>query len=248
MLLLVYQNRFSDIRFVLLVVLLALLPIGMFAQDEHQFYFMEVGVQGGASYYVGELVPHVLMSVGETYGAQLRYKIDPRWAVQLKGQRQRVMNTLEEGNEWGVTSGDYKNTMWHVDVVGEYNFFQLGLDEYNIHMRSLTPYMFLGAGATIYEDSVATNERFAVYLPIGIGLKWKFAERWQLQLAWQHNLYVWNGDGLEGIDEFNNKHEMNGSNIMNNDVTSTLTAGVVFEFGRSKKVCLLCDDIDVYGL
>ena len=95
---------------------------------------------------------------------------------------------------------------------------------------------------------MATNERFAVYLPVGIGLKWKFAERWQLQLAWQHNLYVWNGDGLEGIDEFNNKHEMNGSNIMNNDVTSTLTAGVVFEFGRSKKVCLLCDDIDVYGL
>ena len=53
---------------------------------------MEVGVQGGASYYVGELASHVFMSVGETYGAQLRYKIDPRWAIQLKGQRQRVIN------------------------------------------------------------------------------------------------------------------------------------------------------------
>ena len=203
---------------------------------------MEVGVQGGASYYVGELASHVFMSVGETYGAQLRYKIDPRWAIQLKGQRQRVIN-----KEYNVD-----NSMWHVDVVGEYNFFQLGLDEYNIHMRSLTPYMFLGVGATVYEDSLIMKDFFkcvAVYLPVGIGLKWKIAERWQLQLAWQHNVYLWNGDGLEGSEAFDNLHEMNGINIMNNDVTSTLTVGVVFEFGHKERICLLCDDItNDYGI
>ena len=203
---------------------------------------MEVGVQGGASYYVGELASHVFMSVGETYGAQLRYKIDPRWAIQLKGQRQRVIN-----KEYNVD-----NSMWHVDVVGEYNFFQLGLDEYNIHMRSLTPYMFLGVGATVYEDSLIMKDFFrcvAVYLPVGIGLKWKIAERWQLQLAWQHNVYLWNGDGLEGSEAFDNLHEMNGINIMNNDVTSTLTVGVVFEFGHKERTCLLCDDItNDYGI
>jgi hypothetical protein len=203
---------------------------------------MEVGVQGGASYYVGELASHVFMSVGETYGAQLRYKIDPRWAIQLKGQRQRVIN-----KEYNVG-----NSMWHVDVVGEYNFFQLGLDEYNIHMRSLTPYMFLGVGATVYEDALIMKDFFkcvAVYLPVGIGLKWKIAERWQLQLAWQHNVYLWNGDGLEGSEAFDNLHEMNGINIMNNDVTSTLTVGVVFEFGHKERTCLLCDDItNDYGI
>ena len=203
---------------------------------------MEVGVQGGASYYVGELASHVFMSVGETYGAQLRYKIDPRWAIQLKGQRQRVIN-----KEYNVD-----NSMWHVDVVGEYNFFQLGLDEYNIHMRSLTPYMFLGVGATVYEDSLIMKDFFkcvAVYLPVGIGLKWKIAERWQLQLAWQHNVYLWNGDGLEGSEAFDNLHEMNGINIMNNDVTSTLIVGVVFEFGHKERTCLLCDDItNDYGI
>ena len=199
-------------------------------------------MQGGASYYVGELASHVFMSVGETYGAQLRYKIDPRWAIQLKGQRQRVIN-----KEYNVD-----NSMWHVDVVGEYNFFQLGLDEYNIHMRSLTPYMFLGVGATVYEDSLIMKDFFkcvSVYLPVGIGLKWKIAERWQLQLAWQHNVYLWNGDGLEGSEAFDNLHEMNGINIMNNDVTSTLTVGVVFEFGHKERTCLLCDDItNDYGI
>ena len=136
--------------------------------------------------------------------------------------------------------------------MGEYNFFQLGLDEYNIHMRSLTPYMFLGVGATVYEDSLIMKDFFkcvAVYLPVGIGLKWKIAERWQLQLAWQHNVYLWNGDGLEGSEAFDNLHEMNGINIMNNDVTSTLTVGVVFEFGHKERTCLLCDDItNDYGI
>lgn len=238
-----YRSNFPNIRFVVLVVWITLLPVCAFAEENrHRFYSMEVGVQGGASYYVGELASHVFMSVGETYGAQLRYKIDPRWAIQLKGQRQRVIN-----KEYNVD-----NSMWHVDVVGEYNFFQLGLDEYNIHMRSLTPYMFLGVGATVYEDSLIMKDFFrcvAVYLPVGIGLKWKIAERWQLQLAWQHNVYLWNGDGLEGSEAFDNLHEMNGINIMNNDVTSTLTVGVVFEFGHKERTCLLCDDItNDYGI
>ena len=39
-----------------------------------------------------------------------------------------------------------------------------------------------------------------------------------------------------------NSYKMNGSNIMNNDVTSTLTIGVVFEFTPQKKLCVLCED------
>ena len=33
---------------------------------------------------------------------------------------------------------------------------------------------------------------------------------------------------------------MNGANIMNNDVTSTLTVGLVYEFFREKKSCVIC--------
>ena len=82
---------------------------------------------------------------------------------------------------------------------------------------------------------------WVLLLLVGVGLKWKFADRWQLQAAWQHNVYVYNGDGFEDAPEYNNKHDLNGSNIMNNDVTSTLTIGVVFEFGKGKKICPLCE-------
>jgi hypothetical protein len=205
------------------VVCIALFPAYVSAK-EHPFYRMEVGVMGGASYYVGELAPHVFMSTAETYGAQLRVKFDPRWAVQTKVQRQRI--AIGESFP-----------LWHVDVVGEYNFFQLGLDEYNIHMRNLTACMFVGFGVSLLKEN-----KVATYLPVGIGLKWKFADRWQLQLAWQHNVYVDKyGDGLEGDSNFDNTHQLNGTNIMNNDIASTLTAGVVFEFGLEERKCVLCE-------
>lgn len=231
-------------------------------EQEDHFYRLEIGLQGGASYYAGELAPYAFMSVGETYGMQGRVKIDPRWAVQVKGLRQRVINTLKEGNEWGLRPGRYQVPMWHFDIVGEYNFFRLGLNEYDIHMRKITPFIFLGVGMTaqnmVLADMdvaypkflVADDEKlaYAMYIPVGVGAKWKLADRWQLQLAWQHNVYVLNGDGLEGIvdkkkgqeNRFNNSYEMNGSNIMNNDITSTLTLGVVFEFAPKQKICTQC--------
>ena len=246
------------------MVLAILMPVCVFAQENpYKFYHLEVGAQVGMGYYVGELAPHVFMAVGESYGAQARIKIDPRWALQVKGQRQRVINTVKKDNDYGIAPGRYQVPMWHFDVVGEYNFFQLGLDEYNVHMRSVSPYIFLGFGMTaqsLYASrkdeyprlGKGTNSDFAMYIPLGIGLKWKISDRLQFQLAWQHQVYVLNGDGLEGIitgtkgkkkeDKLlNNSHGINGSNVMNNDVTSTLTAGIIFEFAAKKRKCPYCN-------
>lgn len=296
------RESVSDIKIVLLVLLICTIPVCVFAdEDQYKFYWMEVGLQGGAAYYAGELAEHVFVSTRETYGAQARVKITPRWAVQLKGQYQRVSNTVQfdELDEFKQIEGlkgfkgNYSLPVWHVDMVGEYNFFELGLDEYNIHMRSITPYMFVGVGVS-FLDGYSKKNHFAFYVPLGVGVKWKFAERWQLQLAWQHNVYMWNGDGFEGdlyrvwnkdgacvwdrkverdavrgskilggvssgmipdialvahlgeMQDYpktlDNSYKMNGSNIMNNDVTSTLTIGVVFEFTPQKKLCVLCED------
>ena len=239
---------------------------------DQRFYRLEIGVQAGAGYYMGELADYAFMSASEAYGVQLRCKIDERWALQFKGQRQRVINTIEGDNEWGVAAGRYQTPMWHFDVTGEYNFFHFGLDEHDVRMHPVTPFIFLGVGMTAH-NVLASNKSgypmvgwkarvdangkttytyhepdFAMYIPVGVGLKWKFAPRWQLQLAWQHQIYVLNGDGLEGVivqsdpAKFNDSYQMNGSNILNNDIVSTLTVGLVFEFAHDKKICVQCRD------
>lgn len=249
----------SDIiTFGLVFVWVLLVPTRAFG--ESKMYRLEAGVQAGAGYYVGELAPHAFMSTAEVYGAQLRCKIDQRWALQVKGQRQRVVNTIKKDNSWGFAEGKYTNPMWHFDVTGEFNFFRFGIDPYNIHMRAITPFIFLGIGFSahnvyandtlsypVLETKVGSRIDYAMYIPIGVGLKWKFAERWQLQFAWQHNIYVMNGDGIEGVVDrarpniLNNSYELNGSNVMNNDVTSTLTVGIVFEFAPDQKGCPFCN-------
>jgi hypothetical protein len=237
---------------------------------DNTMYRYEIGAQAGAAYYMGELAPHPFMSTSETFGLQLRAKIDNRWALQAKGQRQRVINNIPAGNIWNISAGRYQTSMWHFDITGEFNFFQYGYNSNDFRVRNYTPYIFLGIGATALNKKASKEEGynllgwhtilkngqekmdydepgFALYIPVGIGFKWRFAPRWQLQAAWQHNLYMISGDGLEGgfkkdikDEPFNNQHNMNGSNVFNNDVTSTMTIGVVFEFMREKSVCVLC--------
>ena len=186
---------------------------------DNRMYHCEIGVQGGMGYYVGELAPHVFQSVSGAYGAQFRYKFDQRWALQAKIQHQRACG----------------NPLWALDANAEYNFFRFGSQSHDYRVKQITPYISVGVGVGAYNDW-----KVGVYLPVGVGLKWKFADRWQLQAAWQHNVYVYNGDGLEGLPEYNNTHDLNGGNIMNNDVTSTIMLGIVFEFGKGAKICSFC--------
>ena len=90
---------------------------------------------------------------------------------------------------------------------------------------------------------VKMTDKPNVYIPVGIGVKWMFAERWQLHAAWQHQVYVTSqGDGIEGLPALNNTHNLNGTNFMNFDMTSTLTVAIVFEFWKKGDVCMHCDD------
>lgn len=242
------------------MVLVWVLCVPTFVFGQEKMYRLEVGAQTGVGYYMGELAPYAFMNASEVYGAQLRVKIDHRWALQVKGQRQRVINTIKGRNDFGLREGKYINPVWSFDATGEFNFFRYGINPYDIHMRAVTPFVFVGIGFAahnvyandtlsypILETKTGSHVDYALYVPVGVGLKWKFAERWQLQLAWQHNIYVLNGDGLEGVvnnaqpNLLNNSYELNGSNIMNNDVTSTITLGIVFEFAADHKICPFCN-------
>ena len=98
--------------------------------------------------------------------------------------------------------------------------------------------VLLGIGAGVYGlNQSKTN--VAAYIPLGIGFKWKFSTVCGLNIAWQHNIYM--ADNLEGRDALDNKHQLNGWNWMNCDLTGMFTVGIVFEFARAKKECRICN-------
>lgn len=238
----------------------------------------EVGVQVGVGYYVGDANKMLFGNTREVFGAHARYNFDSRWAMHVKTQRQRIVYaykpqpTAEVLNPLSVK---FQNPMWHFDVMAEYNFFRFGLHPYDSRIKPITPYIALGVGLTMSNKTathysikdmvyprVQINKKDnedgitfgGFYIPIAIGVKWKFAERWQLHASWQHQIYL--SDNIEGympgydkIDGstndpsiLNNSNDMNGFNILNNDLTSSLTIGVVFEFGTREKMCYFCEE------
>ena len=232
-------------RIIAILVCLAaciLQPATISAQTDGLPYLCEIGLQGGCGYYVGDAAPHIFMNPREAYGIHFRYKFTKRWAVQAKFSGQRIV-----GNQYTIR-GEKLNTQWsnrlyNVDVMGEFNFLRFGdAASYDRLIRPYTPYIFLGLGIGMYGDKTPEGtDKMAVtgYVPLGIGFKWKFAEFVGLNIAWQHNIYF--TDRLEGQDALGDKHALNGWNWMNCDLTGMITAGIVFEFGKAKKSCRICN-------
>lgn len=217
---------------------LVLLCVSVGACAQAQPYLCELGLQGGCGYYVGDAAPHIFMNIREAYGVHFRYKFTKRWALQVKASGQRIA-----GNDYTIR-GEKLDTKWqsqlvNVDVMAEFNFLRFGTaNKYDKRIKPYTPYIFLGIGAG--GTGIGSSKTHAVaYVPLGIGFKWKFHERMGMNIAWQHNIYM--ADKLEGRDELDNKHQLNGWNWMNCDLTGMLTVGLVFEFAKAKKACRVCN-------
>ena len=220
------------------IVLMVLLFMGAgIARADNRPYLCELGMQGGLGYYAGDATQHIFNNVRETYGGHFRYKFDPRWSLQVKGLHHRITGPIPEVYRSKQTGDMWVTRMINMDVMAEFNFFRLGMSTYDTKIKPYSPYIFLGVGMALYGDKYRS---VAAYIPLGIGFKWLFAPRWSLNLAWQHNIYI--ADNLEQRDYYDNTYNLNGSNIMNCDITGQLTVGITFSFAKTKKVCRHCED------
>lgn len=203
-------------------------------------YLVELGLIGGMNYYVGDANGHLFMHPREAYGAHLRYKIDRRWSLQLKGYASRIAFKYPVADAGFIPSTTQPqmltNKMISVDVCGEYNFFRYGLGSYGA--RPYTPYIFLGLGVSLYDD-LSNYDNVAMYMPFGFGFKWNFAKHCSIHIAWQNNLHF--TDDLENVEDYNDVERLNGSNFLNCDLTGNVMIGLVFDFIHAKKVCRSCD-------
>lgn len=225
--------------YILILLLVSSLTMLAGSRDVRE-YRCEIGLQGGMGYYTGDAEQHIFQHVREAYGAHFRYKLHPRWALTVKGLQHTVVipKTIVRGdNGQDMILPSRLNHMGNIDVTGEFNFFRMGQYQYDRRYKPYAPYIFLGVGCGIYEG---TNGKMtaAAYLPLGIGFKWQFHPRWGMHIAWQHNLYF--TDNVEGESLLSDRYQMNGSNFLNDDLTSQLTLGIVFAFAREKKVCKTC--------
>jgi hypothetical protein len=221
--------KFKLIRSVILVVF-AFIGMQIWAQppvlDE---YKAEVGLNGGSSYYLGEDNDVLFNHMSPSLSGFVRYRFNTRLALKAEFSSTNVVgNTL------------MNRLLYFGDVCGEFNFFDLEQNPYKRFSKPFSPYIFLGAG--MITDIYTGQNAPEFYIPFGLGMKLKLAKRWNLNVQWCNRLLL--ADNLEGdtspsiSSKYNNPNNLNGTNILNNDVLSTFTIGISYDFWKKECSCL----------
>lgn len=203
-------------------------------------YKAEIGIDGGSSYYLGDANSKLFNNMHISYGAFFRYIINPRYA--LRAELNRTNNVVDpSGKDNSLNSGD---------ICAEFNFFDFEKNPYKQFSKPFSPYIFLGLG--MMTDVYAGQQYPEISCPFGLGMKVKLAPRWNLNIQWSNKLLIpifktkgkfdtvaiYHSDAMEDDPLLNDPNGLNGSNIFNNDLLSTLTVGISFDFWKKRCDCL----------
>ena len=221
---------------VAIVAVLVLCPLRATAQET--LYKFDFGGGIGMSGYAGEASKTVFNHPGFAGELGFRYLPTSRWAVRcsfsvltISGNTADMDNVLPGGANY-----EFKSTVYDLAAHAEFNFFSYGIGETYKKMRRWTPYLTLGIGATLANCS--GRSAFAPNIPMGVGVKFKMRERWNLVAEFTMTK-VFN-DKIDGPD-LTDLSTIKSSFIKNNDWYSRLTIGVTYEFGKRCETCHYVD-------
>lgn len=221
----------KKVRFIGLCVL-CMLNAEVSAQE---VYKAEIGITAGGAYYLGDANNQLFKNMQPAFGGFFRYKFNPRMAIKVE-----LLTTSIKG-DFMADSISYKlnKSINTADIVGEFNFFDFEKNKNNRLSKLFSPYIFAGIGGM---TGMYSGQKIPILgIPFGIGMKIKLADRWNLHAQWSNKLLL--TDNLEeNIDptistSLNNAGNLNGTNIFNNDLFSTVTIGISFDFWKQKCDC-----------
>lgn len=209
------------------------------AQDIVESYKFDLGAGIGMSGYLGDAnESNLLKHPGFAANIGGRYLFDSRWAVRaqlsmltLSGNTADFSNVLPDGRQYS-----FKSTVYDLGFRGECNFFGYGIGETYKRLRRWTPFLAVGVGMTM--SSTPDGSFFALNIPMGVGIKYKFKPRWNLIAEFSMTKVF--GDKVDSA-ELTDLYGIKSSFLKNTDWYSSLTVGITYEFGAR---CVTCHRID----
>lgn len=205
----------------------------LFSSVKAQDYLYEGGVAAGVSSAYGDINQgKFFYNPGVAFEATFRYNRNLRWAflgefltAGLRGDSRDFENVFP-----GDAQLSFSSRLWQAGASAEFNFLNYGwgYDYRNTSRISL----FLSLGIGIGAVSGNRETAFSFSLPMGAGLKYKFAPRWNavLKVTFAKMLT----DKSDGIED---PYPIESSGWKNTDWYSTCTVGVTYEFGIRKRKC-----------
>ena len=218
--------NFKVIRYLLFTVLVVPALNG-YAQEK---YRGEIGPSAGTSFYIGDANTKLFANQNFTYGLQYRHKFNSRLAVTGEWNSTKVSGDATLLNNTVVAFSSPVNAF---DLSGEFNFFDLEDKPYKPFSQKYSTFIFAGVGSMLYDYEMQGQFKFS-YL-FGAGVKFMLGKRMNLNFRWSNRLLL--TDQLEGIRSLNNIYDLNGSNLLNNDLLSTLSVGLTINIFKERCDC-----------
>lgn len=211
------------------------------AQDDVE-YKWEIGAGAGLAGYLGDLNTKLTSNLQPMAAVVLRRDFNPYMGIRLnvaagklKGASTDVDDCLPGYATQGhASAGEYyefSRTLVDVGAVYEYNFWPYGTGKEYRGAKPLTPFIFLGLGAT-YAGGGGESV-FTANLPIGVGVKYKLSARTNLSVDLGMHFSL--SDKLDGlVDPLQVKSQ---GAFKNTDCYSMLQVSLTYSFGPK---CVTC--------
>ena len=183
--------------------------------------------------YEGDFNGNIFKNAQPMFSLLAKYRFNPRMALamnisygSLKGSAKDVSSYVPE--EWA--DYDFKTNIGDVGLRLEWNFWPFGTGMEYRGAQRLTPYIFIGLGTTVFKTD---ETRLTMNMPIGIGVKYKAANRVNMALEWA--MHFSNSDRLDGVSD---PYGIKSSGLFKNtDCYSQLRLSVTYDLWAKCKTC-----------
>lgn len=222
------------VRMWIAMLLLLLMVQGAKAQED-DMYKMEIGAGVGLVTYEGDYNGNILKDMQPSASIVLRRVFNPYMGLKLnllygklKGSS-KDLKTYYPDNQTEVYN--FSNPMLDLSLTYEYNFWPYGTGRDYRGAQRLTPFIFLGIGATYAKTD--QKSVFTGNFPLGVGVKYKIGKRLNLGLEWAMHFSL--SDDLDGVKD---PYKIKSSGIFKNtDCYSALQLTLTYSFMQKCRTC-----------
>ena len=191
------MTRLRTIHAMLMGCILTMLPTSAVQAQELE-YALELGVKAGPMVYFGDAnYGSPLKNINASAGIFARYNLNQRMSLKFDVAYGKISGDASNGkNKFPANpTQEWKFSKPLVDVacLYELGFWAYGTGGSYKGSHRLAPYIQMGLGVT------ACNKQVALNIPLGIGVKYKFAPRWNCGADFSVRFTT--GDKLDGIED-----------------------------------------------
>lgn len=154
---------------------------------------LDFGIQGGGTFYIGELNRTIFKDISYSLGGFVRLNINPYWSVRANYQ---FMDIKMKGyTAETVTEVALNKAVHDISAQADFNFFKFS--ENGMENR-ITPYLTLGVGCMLYED-INNDVKAKAIIPFGVGGKFCITKGLVIgaEWSWRKTFYA---DDLDNVE------------------------------------------------